>query len=106
VCSALELLASDFKSSGSGRFEYDPASVEAEMVRYGAYGGHHIGTARMGTDPRSSVVDSDCRVHSVDNLFIGGSATFPTSSQANPTLTIVALALRLARHLRNTAGSV
>ncbi len=105
VCSALELLASDFKSSGSGRFEYDPASVEAEMVRYGAYGGHHIGTARMGTDPRSSVVDSNCRVHSVDNLFIGGSATFPTSSQANPTLTIVALALRLAQHLRNRAGS-
>ncbi len=71
------------------------------MTRYGAYGGHHIGTARMGTDPASSVVDADCRVHCVDNLFVASSATFPTSSQANPTLTVVALALRLAAHLRS-----
>jgi choline dehydrogenase-like flavoprotein len=54
----------------------------------------------MGTDPRTSVVDSDCRVHGVANLFVAGAATFPTSSQANPTLTIVALALRLALRLR------
>ena len=74
--------------------------VEAEMTRYGAYGGHHIGTARMGSDPRSSVVDSDCRVHGVENLYVASSATFPTSSQANPTLTVVALALRLAAHLQ------
>ena len=69
-------------------------------MRFGAYGGHHIGTARMGIDPRSSVVDADCRVHSVRNLFVAGSAVFPTSSQANPTLTLVALALRLAAHLK------
>ncbi len=62
------------------------------MIRYGAYGGHHIGTARMGSDPRTSVVDANCRLHSVRNLYIAGSAVFPTSSQANPTLTIVALA--------------
>jgi choline dehydrogenase-like flavoprotein len=97
---SLQLLASDVQSSGIGRFEYDPASVEEEMTRYGAYGGHHIGTARMGSDPRSSVVDANCRVHGVDNLYIASAATFPTSSQANPTLTIVALALRLASHLR------
>jgi choline dehydrogenase-like flavoprotein len=53
----------------------------------------------MGADPRASVVDAQCRVHSVANLYIAGSAVFPTSSQANPTLTIVALALRLGRHL-------
>jgi choline dehydrogenase-like flavoprotein len=97
---ALALLKSDLSTSGIGRFEYDPEAVEAEMTRYGAYGGHHIGTARMGSDPRSSVVDADCRVHTVQNLFVAGSATFPTSSQANPTLSIVALALRLAEHLR------
>ena len=51
-----------------------------------------------------SVVDADCRVHGVDNLFIAGSAVFPTSSQANPTLTIVALAVRLAAHLKNAAA--
>jgi choline dehydrogenase-like flavoprotein len=96
---SLELLAQDLRNSGVGRFEYDPASVEEEMTRYGAYGGHHIGTARMGSDPHTSVVDSQGRVHGIGNLFLAGSAIFPTSSQANPTLTIVALALRLSRHL-------
>jgi choline dehydrogenase-like flavoprotein len=100
VSRALALLAEDVSNSGVGSFEYDPTSVEAEMTRYGAYGGHHIGTARMGTDPRHSVVDADCRVHGVDNLYIAGAATFPTSGQANPTLTLVALAARLAAHLQ------
>ena len=97
---AIALLAAEFARTGVGRLDYDTATVEAEMTRYGAYGGHHIGTARMGSDPRSSVVDSDCRVHGVDNLYVAGSATFPTSSQANPTLTVVALSLRLAAQLR------
>jgi choline dehydrogenase-like flavoprotein len=105
VCRALEVLASDVQGCGIGRFEYDSASVELEMTRYGAYGGHHIGTARMGVDPRSSVVDSDCRVHGVDNLFVASSAVFPTSSQANPTLTIVALALRLGNHLKSLTAA-
>jgi choline dehydrogenase-like flavoprotein len=100
VTRALALLAGDILSSGVGKFDYDPTTVEAEMTRYGAYGGHHIGTARMGRDPRFSVVDPDCRVHDVENLYIAGAATFPTSSQANPTLTVVATALRLAAHLR------
>lgn len=99
VQAALAVLAHDLAEAGLGRFLYDPAGVEHEMIRYGAYGGHHIGTARMGADPRSSVVDADCRVHEVDNLYVAGSAVFPTSSQANPTLTAVALALRLAAHL-------
>ena len=99
VDTALRLLAADLARSGSGTFDYDPAEVEAEMVRYGAYPGHHIGTARMGDDPRTSIVDSDCRVHGVANLHLAGAAVFPTSSQANPTLTAVALALRLADRL-------
>jgi choline dehydrogenase-like flavoprotein len=61
---------------------------------------HHAGTTRMGVDPRSSVVDPDTRVHSVRNLFVAGSSVFPTSGYANPTFTIVALALRLADHLQ------
>jgi choline dehydrogenase-like flavoprotein len=100
VVSALALLKSDLEKSAVGRLEYDPDSVEMEMTRYGAYDGHHIGTARMGSDPRVSVVDENCRVHSVQNLFIASAAVFPTSSQANPTLTIVTLALRLAAHLK------
>jgi choline dehydrogenase-like flavoprotein len=103
VREAVKLLAADFQTTGIGRFEYDPDSIEIEVARYGAYGGHHLGTARMGTDPRTSVVDADCRVHGLRNLYIAGGAVFPTSSQANPTLTIVALAARLAAHLRARA---
>jgi choline dehydrogenase-like flavoprotein len=100
---ALALLAGEFSRTGVGTLDYAPDSVEAEMIRYGAYGGHHIGTTRMGVDPRSSVVDANCRVHGVSNLFIASSSTFSTSSQANPTLTVVALALRLAAHLQERA---
>ncbi|MBU0754713.1 MAG: GMC family oxidoreductase, partial [Planctomycetes bacterium] len=60
---------------------------------------HHMGTTRMGEDPRTSVVNSDCRLHSVDNLYVAGASVFPTSGCANPTFTLVALAIRLARHL-------
>ncbi|WP_194151046.1 FAD-dependent oxidoreductase [Sphingomonas glacialis] len=100
VQTALALLSDDLARSGCGRFDFDPDMVETEMTRYGAYGGHHIGTARMGDDPRRSVVDKDCRVHGIANLHLAGAAVFPTSSQANPTLTAVALALRLADRLQ------
>jgi choline dehydrogenase-like flavoprotein len=102
---AVRLFAEDIARSGIGTFEYDPASIELEMTRYGAYGGHHLGTARMGSHPRTSVVDANCRIHGLSNLYVAGGAVFPTSSQANPTLTIVALALRLAAHLRNALES-
>jgi choline dehydrogenase-like flavoprotein len=61
---------------------------------------HHMGTTRMHPDPRHGVVNGDCRVHGVSNLFIAGSSVFPTSGTAAPTLTIIALALRLAEHIR------
>lgn len=95
----LDLIAQEMARSGVGRLTYDRDTLEEDLLRFGAYGGHHIGTARMGSDARTSVVDADCRVHSVNNLFVAGSAVFPTSSQANPTLTLVALSLRLGHHL-------
>jgi choline dehydrogenase-like flavoprotein len=101
---AMSLLARDLRQNGVGDLKYDPSSVENEITRYGAYGGHHIGTARMGNDPRESVVDANCRIHGMTNLFVAGTAVFPTSSQANPTLTVVALALRLADHLKREAA--
>jgi choline dehydrogenase-like flavoprotein len=61
---------------------------------------HHLGTTRMSDDPKTGVVDANCRVHGVDNLYVSGSSVFPTSGYANPTLTIVALALRLGDELR------
>jgi choline dehydrogenase-like flavoprotein len=59
-------------------------------------GYHQIGTIRMATEPARGVVDADCRVHGSPNLFVAGSAVFPTSGQANPTLLITALSARLA----------
>lgn len=67
--------------------------------RFGFYF-HHMGTTRMASDPARGVVDENCRVHGVDNLFVAGSSVFPTGGTAAPTLTIVALALRLADHIR------
>jgi choline dehydrogenase-like flavoprotein len=60
---------------------------------------HHMGATRMARSPRDGVVDEHCRVHGVDNLFVAGSSVFPTSGIANPTLTLLALAVRLGDHL-------
>jgi choline dehydrogenase-like flavoprotein len=60
-----------------------------------------MGTTRMHREERQGVVNENCRVHGIPNLFIAGSSVFPTGSFANPTLTIVALALRLADHLKD-----
>jgi choline dehydrogenase-like flavoprotein len=68
----------------------------------GAY--HHLGTTRMHDDPRQGVVDRDCRVHGIDNLYIAGSSVFPTAGTGSPTLMIIALALRLADHLKGLAA--
>ncbi len=67
---------------------------------------HPIGSTRMSTDPARGVVDRDCRVHGLDGLYVCGSSVFPTGGYANPTLTVVALALRLAHHLTLRPGRV
>ena len=94
-----EILADELRRAGIGRlrsFLGKPDDPWPEDLR-GAR--HHMGTTRMHSHPRHGVVDADCRVHGITNLYIAGSSVFPTSGSANPTLTIVALALRLADHL-------
>jgi choline dehydrogenase-like flavoprotein len=54
----------------------------------------------MHRDPRYGVVDENCRVHGMQNLYVAGSSVFPTAGSFNPTLTLVALALRLADHVK------
>ncbi len=61
---------------------------------------HHMGTTRMHASPRQGVVDADCKVHDLRNLYIAGSSVFPTAGAHTPTMTLVALAVRLARHIR------
>jgi choline dehydrogenase-like flavoprotein len=66
---------------------------------------HHIGTTRMSDDPRQGVVDRHCRVHGISNLFVAGTSVFPTGGAAPPTLTAVALAIRLADHILGLDGT-
>jgi choline dehydrogenase-like flavoprotein len=68
-------------------------------------GNHHMGTTRMSSDPKTGVVDQNCRIHSVANLYVGGSSVFATAGHANPTFTIVQLALRLGDHLADKLGA-
>jgi choline dehydrogenase-like flavoprotein len=99
-----ELLGSRLESAGIGTVEPEEW-VLSDDDRWGRTlqgGHHHLGTARMSDDPATGVVDRDGRVHGIGNLFVADSAVFPTSGYANPMLTIVALALRMAGHLRGT----
>ncbi|MFT4262331.1 MAG: GMC oxidoreductase, partial [Nocardioides sp.] len=97
-----DLLAAGLEARGVATIEdrYDAATHRSPvMPMY-----HHMSTTRMHPDPRQGVVDPDCRVHSTHNLHVAGSSVFPTGSYVNPTLTILALAHRLARQLRGQLG--
>ena len=91
-------LAEDLAASGFGTLE-SPLLTDPDGWTITRDASHHLGGTRMGDDPRTSVVDRDGRVHGVDNLYVAGGSVFPTGGYANPTLTIVALAIRLADHL-------
>jgi choline dehydrogenase-like flavoprotein len=65
---------------------------------------HQMGTTRMSDNPATGVVDRNCRVHAVENLYIGGSSVFASVGVSNPTYTIVKLALRLGDHLDAVLG--
>lgn len=92
----LQALATLLLQSNRGRVR-----INNDALYHGVRGGGHVmGTTRMGSSASSSVVDPECRVHGYDNLFVAGSSVFPSGGSAHPTLTIVALALRLAETLR------
>lgn len=92
------------KERGMGRLDYlHPASARLQALRDQAYDGfHQIGLTRMSASPEEGVVDRDCKVHGVSNLFVAGSCVFPTGGHANPTMPAVALSMRLADHLVET----
>lgn len=96
----LELMSARFERSSAGRLHVDLTATEGEWPDSMASGKHHMGTTRMHVDPRRGVVDEQCRVHGVANLYVAGSSVFPTGGYANPTITIVALAVRLADRVK------
>jgi choline dehydrogenase-like flavoprotein len=93
-----EILRDAFRRSGLGHFQVDTGGPLPE--RYTLSASHHMGTTRMHLDPKQGVVDENCKVHGVSNLFIASSSVFPTGGAATPTLTIIALSIRLADHLK------
>ena len=95
------LLGAEVGRTGFGRLRYDLAEDAGGWPDDMLGNAHSMGTTRMHRDPRRGVVDENCRVHGLSNLYVAGSSVFPTSGAANPTLTIVALALRLADHVRS-----
>lgn len=107
------MLAFDDELRGLGLGTVEPSSWLADdgkcwetdpLVSNHAIGGyHHMGTTRMAAHAKDGVVDANCCVHGVENLYIAGSSVFPTSGWANPTLTIIALAIRLADEIKGSA---
>ncbi len=99
-----EIVAAELGRAGIGRLrlpEEDERYAWADKI---VGGSHHMGTTRMADDPKLGVVDRHCRVHGVSNLHIAGSSVFPTAGSSNPTLTIVALAIRLADRIKEVAA--
>lgn len=97
------LIGKEIGASGLGRLKLrkefsDPNDNSFPEDTHG--GNHHIGTTRMNEDSKKGVVNLDCQVHGINNLYIAGSACFPTAGAPNPTLTIVALSLRLSDFLK------
>ena len=101
LTTCIRLIAAELGARGLGLVR---EGLQLQPERFPHYedvypGGHHMGTTRMSDDPKTGVVDRNCKVHGYDNFYIAGSSVYPTSGFCNPTLTIVALALRMADHL-------
>lgn len=104
IVRAFDVLRHGIESSGQCALEFDAHNLRAALAGMGPVGGHHIGTARMATHTGAGVVDGNCALFDFCNLYVAGAAAFPTSSHANPTLTIVALAVRMAAHVKRELG--
>lgn len=96
---AFELLAEEFTRQGIAEVTLSPPVRDGQWRPELTGTWHHMGTTRMGASPSTGVVDSDCRVFGITNLYVAGSSVFTTSAASFPTMMIVMLALRLADHL-------
>ncbi len=97
IATARRLISGELIAQGFGPLYVDDDTTVSQPV---TGGGHHLGGVRMHESADHGVVDADGRCHALPNLYVAGSATFPSSCFSNPTLTIVAMAVRLAEHLR------
>ena len=100
----IRTIASEFGRLGVGSYDLKQAASlddERAWVRMATDNSHHMGTTRMHDSDKLGVVDSNCQVHGIDNLYIGSSAVFPSSGSSYPTLTILALCIRVADRLKD-----
>src|SRR5580658_465700 len=102
VSRSLELISRDLESAGVAKLNVKP-DLANDVYAHNGVGSHHIGTTRMGRSPSTAVVDSECRVFGIPNLYIASSSVFPTSSYVNPTFQIVAIAIRIAAHIARSS---
>ena len=97
------LLGQEAGRTGVGRvklMDYLTDEQDSSWPSFTGGGWHHMGTTRMSNDPKQGVVDADCKVRGISNLFVAGSSCFVTAGAPNPTLTLVALTLRLSDHVK------
>jgi hypothetical protein len=108
VIRAHEVLDVALRQSGKGYIEYRHAPEQriSDVMAQALDGYHQIGTTRMGENSRTGVVDRNCQVFDLQNLYVAGSSVFNTSGQANPTFLAVAMAARLAGHVCNRLAPV
>lgn len=98
-----ELIGREFGAAGLGRLQLLPYLREDADHTWPSFTGggwHHMGTTRMSDDPAHGVVNRNCRLFGIENLFVAGASCFTTAGAANPTLTLVALSLRLSDHIK------
>ena len=100
ICRAYRLLRERLQQDDAATLDFDDAALRETIAKSVPLGGHHIGATRMAASPRQGVVDRNAAVFDLPNLFVASASVFPTSGHANPTLSIVAMAVRLAAHLR------
>lgn len=99
VIRAHQLIGAELEKSGAGHLEFLGDDPMALIRKCKSTLGHHIGATRMARTAENGVVDPDCKVFGTENLYVASASVLPSSSQAHPTLTILALALRLAERL-------
>lgn len=98
-----ELLGQQVGLAGVGRvrmMEYLQNENDPSWPEFTGGGWHHMGTTRMSDDPKKGVVDANCKIHGISNLYVAGSSCFTTAAACNPTLTLTALSIRLSDHLK------
>jgi choline dehydrogenase-like flavoprotein len=103
-----EIIGQEIGKTSKGRvrlMEYLRDVNDNSWPEFTGGGWHHMGTTRMGNDPKTSVVDPNCKVHGIANLFTAGASCYVTAAAPNPTLTLVALTLRLSDHLKKVAAN-